>query len=135
VGNAAKAALRKQGGCPLWISEIKRAGNISSRPVPFHPDMGYRGSTKNKHLLATGQVPTRGFTAVLSVFGGAPPPKPLSCKIRLVFSGDLRNLPRAHPTGDQPRLVCAKFKLSPEDITWMSFLSGSQIRSSIINRR
>jgi hypothetical protein len=115
--------------------EIKMAGNVASRPVPFHPDMECQGLTKNKHLLATCQVPTRGFTADLSVFGGTPPPKPLSCKIRLVFSGDLRSLPQAHHTGDQPWLVCAKFKLSPEDITWMSFLSCSQIRSSIVNRR
>ncbi len=34
-------------------------------------------STKNKHLLAIYSIPTRGFTAVVSVFGGTPPPKPL----------------------------------------------------------
>jgi hypothetical protein len=27
-------------------------------------------------------IPTRGFTAVVSVFGGTPPPKPFRCKSR-----------------------------------------------------
>jgi hypothetical protein len=27
-------------------------------------------------------IPTRGFTAVVSVFMGTPPPKPLNCKFR-----------------------------------------------------
>ena len=39
-------------------------------------------STKNKHLLVTYSVPTRGFTAALSVFMGTPPAKPLKCKFR-----------------------------------------------------
>jgi hypothetical protein len=37
-------------------------------------------SIKNKHLLVVYSTPTRGFTAVVSVFMGTPPAKPLNCK-------------------------------------------------------
>src|SRR5256885_5811570 len=40
-------------------------------------------STKNKHLLVIYSIPTRGFTAAVSVFRGTPPPKPLECKFLL----------------------------------------------------
>ena len=75
-------------------------------------------STKNKHLLAIYSIPTRGFTAVVSVFGGTPPPKPLklNCKIRFVVPGDAMCRSRAHRTGDDSMLVSVKFSLSPEDI-------------------
>ncbi len=46
-------------------------------------------STKNKHLLVIYSIPTRGFTAAVSVFRGTPPPKPLDCKIRPDSSGAL----------------------------------------------
>ena len=86
-------------------------------------------STKNKHLLAIYSIPTRGFTAAVSVFRGTPPAKPLICKfkIRLVRLGDAVFWWWAHPTGEASLLVLAKFKLSPEDITWMSLCSCSQI--------
>ena len=45
-------------------------------------------STKNKHLLVIYSIPTRGFTAAVSVFRGTPPPKPLICKIRFALPGD-----------------------------------------------
>jgi hypothetical protein len=64
---------------------------------------------------------------VLSVFGGTPPAKPLKCKIRFALSGDAMGRSWAHHFGDQPMLVLAKFNLSPEDITWMSRFSCSQI--------
>jgi hypothetical protein len=38
-------------------------------------------STKNKHLLVIYSIPTRGFTAAVSVFWGTPPPKPFNCTI------------------------------------------------------
>jgi hypothetical protein len=74
-------------------------------------------------------IPTRGFTAAVSVFGGTPPAKPLICKfkIRLVRLGDAIFWSWAHPTGEASLLVLAKFSLSPEDITWMSRYSCSQI--------
>ncbi len=86
-------------------------------------------STKNKHLLAIYSIPTRGFTAAVSVFRGTPPAKPLKCKykIRLVRPGDAVFRLWAHPTGEASLLVLAKFNLSPEDITWMSRYSCSQI--------
>ena len=86
-------------------------------------------STKNKHLLAIYSIPTRGFTAAVSVFRGTPPAKPLTCKskIRLVRLGDADFWSWAHPTGEASLLVLAKFKLSPKDITWMSRYSCSQI--------
>jgi hypothetical protein len=74
-------------------------------------------------------IPTRGFTAAVSVFRGTPPTKPLICKfkIRLVRLGDTVFWSWADPTGEASLLVLAKFNLSPEDITWMSLYSSSQI--------
>jgi hypothetical protein len=86
-------------------------------------------STKNKHLLAIYSIPTRGFTAAVSVFRGTPPAKPLKCKfkIRLTRPGDIIFRLWADPTGEASLLVPAKFNLSPEDITRMSRYSCSQI--------
>jgi len=56
--------------------EIKRAGSDLALPARAI-------STKNKHLLVIYSIPTRGFTAALSVFRGTPPPKPLECKFWL----------------------------------------------------
>jgi hypothetical protein len=83
-------------------------------------------STKNKHLLVIYSIPTRGFTAVVSVFGGTPPAKPLKCKIRFALPGDVIRPSRAHHTGDDSILVVAKFSLSPDDIIEMSYFSCSQ---------
>jgi hypothetical protein len=62
--------------------EIKRAGSDLALPA-------YAISTKNKHLLAIYSIPTRGFTAALSVFMGTPPAKPLECKFWLNTTGAL----------------------------------------------
>jgi len=72
-------------------------------------------------------IPTRGFTAAVSVFRGTPPPKPSICKIRFALPGDVIGHSRAHHTGNDSKLVFAKINLSPEDITWMSRDSCSQI--------
>ena len=98
--------------------ESKRAGNIC---VP-----GPAISTKNKHLLAIYSIPTRGFTAAVSVFRGTPPTKPLICKSQIRLSR-ASFWSWADPTGEASLLVLAKFNLSPEDITWMSCYSYSQI--------
>jgi hypothetical protein len=86
-------------------------------------------STKNKHLLEIYPIPARGFTAALSVFGGTPPPKPLelNCKSRLRVSGGLPGWSWTYHTGDAFDCVFAKLILPPEDITWMSRYSYSQI--------
>jgi hypothetical protein len=79
--------------------------------------------------LAIYAIPTRGFTAAVSVFRGTPPAKPLicKCKIRLDRPGGAIFRSWADPTGEASLLVPAKFNLSPEDITWMSRYSCSQI--------
>ena len=74
-------------------------------------------------------IPTRGFTAAVSVFRGTPPTKPLICKfkIRLVRLCDSIFRSWADPTGEASLLILAKFTLSPEDIIKMSLCSYSQI--------
>jgi hypothetical protein len=101
--------------------EIKRAGSVQA-PGPAI-------TTKNKHLLAIYSIPTRGFTAAVSVFRGTPPIKPLKCKskIRLTRPNGAVFRSWADPTGEASLLVLAIFSLSPEDITWMSLCSRSQI--------
>jgi hypothetical protein len=65
-------------------------------------------------------LPTRGFTAAVSVFRGTPPPKPLNCKIRfLVFDGPAGTA-WAHLIGEQPQLLFAGFRLPSDDIIEMS---------------
>jgi hypothetical protein len=54
------------------LNEIKKAGSVIALPA-------HAISTKNKHLLVIYSIPTRGFTAAVSVFKGTPPPKPLEC--------------------------------------------------------
>ena len=73
-------------------------------------------STKHKHLLVIYSIPTRGFTAAVSVFGGTPPPKPLKCKLCFALSSGAIFRSWAHHVGDDSKLVLAKFNLSPEDI-------------------
>jgi hypothetical protein len=86
--------------------------------------MPFQQRTNTSCYLA---IPTRGFTAAVSVFGGTPPVKPLICKskIRPALSGDAVFRSRAHHTGGASLLVPAKFNLPPEDITWMSRYSCS----------
>ena len=68
-----------------------RAGRIlHSTLAILHSILPARAiSTKNKHLLVIYSIPTRGFTAAVSVFRGTPPPKPLECKFRLNTMGAL----------------------------------------------
>jgi len=104
--------------------KLKRAGSVIALPARAI-------STKNKHRLVIYAIPTRGFTAAVSVFRGTPPPKPLKCKIRFALSGGAIRRSWAHHVGECLRtattLVLAKFNLSPEDIIQMSCFSCSQI--------
>ncbi len=134
-----------QGGILLFRSQPRKVKGPGASRLPAHAI-----STKNKHLLVIYSIPTRGFTAAVSVFSpstprvarrsgltlslskgfrGTPPAKPLICKfkIRLVRPGDAVFRSWADPTGEASLLVLAKFILSPEDITWMSLCSCSQI--------
>ena len=61
--------------------EIRRAGSVLTLPARAI-------STMNKHLLVIYWIPTRGFTAAVSVFRGTPPPKPLECKFWLNTIGE-----------------------------------------------
>ena len=73
-------------------------------------------SIKNKHLLVIYSIPTRGFTAVVSVFRGTPPAKPLIAKNRVLHPGAAFDHSWAHPVGGQPKLACFKFAIAPGDI-------------------
>ena len=101
------------------LNEIKRAGSFAlpARAI----------STKNKHLLVIYSIPTRGFTAAVSVFGGTPPPKPLECKFWLSTMGALFCNRWADPTGGEPRLSRARFDSVSVDIIEMSPSFRSQI--------
>ncbi len=102
--------------CPA-CTEIERAGSVRTLPARAI-------STKNKHLLVIYSIPTRGFTAVVSVFPfdrlrvhperraergvegfrGTPPPKPFRCKSRPDTFGVLVSDRGADPIGGEPRL-------------------------------
>ena len=86
-------------------------------------------STKNKHLLVIYKIPTRGFTAAVSVFRGTPPPKPLNCKSVLISFGGPDGRGGAHPAGGQLSLSGAFFVLARSDITWMSLVYVSRLVS------
>jgi hypothetical protein len=73
--------------------ESKRAGSFV---LPAHAI-----SIKNKHPLVIYAIPTRGFTAVVSVFMGTPPAKPLICKLVLNHLGALISDPWADPIGEK----------------------------------
>ena len=122
------------GNCTRTSSVAGRHSAVKSQPRKLKGPGAFRLpahaiSTKNKHLLAIYSIPTRGFTAAVSVFRGTPPARPLICKfkIRLVRLGDAVFRSWADPTGEASLLVLAKFKLSPEDIIKMSLCSCSQI--------
>ncbi len=131
--------VRLPGVAPGWwpCASTSLAGRYS--PLKSHPRKlkgpeafrlpAHAISTKNKHLLAIYSIPTRGFTAAVSVFRGTPPAKPSICKskIRFVRLGDAVFRSWADPTGEASPLVLAKFNLSPEDIIKMSLCSYSQI--------
>jgi hypothetical protein len=71
-------------------------------------------------------IPTRGFTAAVSVFRGTPPPKPLKCKFWLNTIGAHFSDLWAKPTGGEPRLSCALISLAFTDIIEMSLIYNSQ---------
>src|SRR5206468_1165041 len=74
-------------------------------------------STKNKHLLVIYSIPTRGFTAAVSVFRGTPPPKPLECKFWLntfarFFASDGRSPPVENLGPPAPVLILCRLTSS-----------------------
>jgi hypothetical protein len=90
---------------------------LHSRPVPFQQ------RTNTSCYLA---IPTHGFTVVLSVFRGTPPPKPLSCKIRFCLRAVRSGNAWAHHVRRALLLFLAKFSFALTDIIEMSPLFRSQ---------
>ena len=83
-------------------------------------------SIKNKHLLVIYAIPTRGFTAAVSVFMGTPPAKPLICKSVSNHLGALISDLWANPAGEEFFILCAIFNLVLSDIIKTSLYVGSQ---------
>ena len=80
--------------------EIKRARNVMhSWPLPFQ-----QRTNTSCYLL---EIPTHGFTVVLSVFRGTPPPKPLNCKSVSNRLGAQFRPAWIHHTGGTPKHSCA----------------------------
>jgi small ligand-binding sensory domain FIST len=71
-------------------------------------------------------IPTRGFTAAVSVFMGTPPAKPLICKSVSNHPGALISDLRADPTGEEFCILCAIFSFVRSDIIETSFYFYSQ---------
>jgi len=88
-----------------------------SRPMPFQQ------RTNTSCYLA---IPTRGFTAAVSVFRGTPPGKPLECKSCFRHSGVLACDRWADPTGGEPRLSHALLRCVSGDIIETSSCYRSQ---------
>ena len=84
-------------------------------------------SIKNKHLLVIYSIPTRGFTAAVSVFMGTPPAKPVICKSVSNHLGALISDLWANPTGEEFCILCAIFNLVLSDIIKTSFYVCSQL--------
>jgi hypothetical protein len=82
---------------------------------------------KEQTPLEIYSIPTRGFTAAVSVFGGTPPPKPLECKFWRNTIGALPDDLWADPIGGEPRLSCAHISIVLIDIIEMSPSFRSQI--------
>jgi hypothetical protein len=69
-------------------------------------------------------IPTRGFTAAVSVFIGTPPAKPLKCKsVSNHLGGALMSDLWADPTGEEFCILCAIFSFVLSDIIETSFFS------------
>jgi len=108
-------------------AKLKGPGAASVCGRPQGPLPAHAISTKNKHLLVIYSIPTRGFTAAVSVFMGTPPAKPLECKFWLNTTGALFCSRWAEPTGGEPRLSSAFFSFVSVDIIEMSPSFCSQI--------
>ena len=112
-----------RGGETFWLLNHSRKESKKGREQSLSRPMPFQQRTNTSCYLA---IPTRGFTAALSVFWGTPPAKPLDCKIRLNSVGALSFDPWADPTGGEPRLSHAFFCFVPGDIIKTSFAFYSQ---------
>ena len=101
LGHRALAAMLPRRAAPVGQSDTARITAIFET-----------GSIMNKHLLVIYSIPTRGFTAAVSVFEGTPPTKPLNCKSVSNRSGQRW----ADPTGGKPLLPFARIRVARSDI-------------------
>ena len=72
------------------------------------------------------EIPTHGFTVVLSVFRGTPPAKPLNCKSVSNRLGARIRSAWTHHTGGTSFRSCASIRLALSDITRTSLSYHSQ---------
>jgi hypothetical protein len=91
---------------------------FQSRPVPFQ-----QRTNTSCYLI---EIPTHGFTVVLSVFRGTPPTKPLNCKSVSNRLGARFRPAWAHHTGGTSFRSCASIRLALSDITRTSLSFHSQ---------
>lgn len=77
---------------------------------------GPASSDKDQTLLGDLAIPTRGFTADVSVFEGTPPAKPWNWKVGLNRAGAPGGGRRAEPAGGEPRLPHAANCIGVSDI-------------------
>jgi len=91
---------------------------FQSRPVPFQ-----QRTNTSCYLI---EIPTHGFTVVLSVFRGTPPAKPLNCKSVSNRFGARNRSAWAHHTGGTSFRSCASIRLALSDITRTSLYRCSQ---------
>ena len=119
-----------------WRGAILRLNHSRGKSEGREPCMhasesapGPRHFNKDQTPLGDLSIPTRGFTAVVSVFRGTPPAKPFDCKSgpnpRDVLGGDRR----AHPTGGEPRLSHVQFVLASRTSARCRVLSHSPSQS------
>ena len=93
---------------------------FQSRPMPFQ-----QRTNTSCYLM---EIPTHGFTVVLSVFRGTPPAKPLNCKSVSNRLGARLRSAWAHHTGGTSFRSCASIRLTLSDIIKTSFSYHSQFR-------
>ena len=87
--------------------------------------MPFQQRTNTSCYLA---IPTHGFTVVLSVFWGTPPPKPLNCKSVSNRLGARNRSVWAHHTGGTLWHSCDRIRLALSDIIKTSFSYHSQFQ-------
>ena len=100
--------------------KIKGPGVSYRRP----PGLPFQQRTNTSCYLI--EIPTHGFTVVLSVFRGTPPTKPLNCKSVSNRLGARFRQRWTESTGGKPRLSCASIRLVLSDIIKTSFSFRSQ---------
>ena len=100
--------------------KLKGPGGSYRRP----PGLPFQQRTNTSCYLI--EIPTHGFTVVLSVFRGTPPAKPLNCKSVSNRLGARIRPAWTHHTGGTFLRSCASIRLALSDITRTSLFYGSQ---------